>query len=123
MITEDQLRAISNQLLEKSLANQAEWQKDDDPMAGGSCFELVLPKSIIRIVYHSPRTELDSVALHLCNANGYLVATLTAEEGGPDWPLLKKLHEEAHRHVTGWDEVIKDVQENISKPGKIGVGR
>jgi hypothetical protein len=120
MITDDDLRAIALKLLTRSRLREVEWKMDYEAMAGGDFLEVHLPKSIIRLMFRSPRTEPDFVLLQLCNEKGNWVAQLKAEEGDEDWKLLRELYDQANRYVTGWDEVLGDVQQALQQPGKIG---
>lgn len=38
----------------------------------------------------------------------------------PDWKLLSELFERVHRHATGWDKVLSDVEKALASQGPIG---
>jgi hypothetical protein len=73
------------------------------------------------------------------NSDGVIVDSLAVEE--PDWEspedshdsdkldpdgswrLLHDLYSAVHRHVAGWDKVVKDIEKAIASPGIIGEPR
>lgn len=100
-------------------------------------YQLVLPHSRVSLTYTVPRAAADTISLQLENPDGVAVDTWAMEEpdwGDPenprerdevdpegDWDLLYGLFEVVHRRVTGWDEVVNDIEQALAGPGPIGL--
>jgi hypothetical protein len=121
MIDLDKLRDIAKRLLERSRKNDVHWQEVEREHRGATGYEVQLPSSMIRVEHRSPETEPDNILVIVCGQRGEIIASLDADASTPDWPLLNDLYAEAHRYVTGWDRILKDIDEAIQKPGKIGI--
>jgi hypothetical protein len=136
MIPKEMLRQIAEQLLEKSRANEVAWKREADttPTLGipmvpvvrarflPEPFEYVLhlPNSQVRLKYNSRSTAPDNVVMRLCHSDGSEVGQFSAEENEDDWKLLADLYTEAHRSVTGWDQVVNDISRAVRENGLIG---
>lgn len=97
-------------------------------------YAVVLPQSRIILTYSIPRADSDFVTLQLQNADGVAVDSWVMsepnfdpehegiEEVDPegDWRLLHGLFLEVHRHITGWDKVVNDVEKALTINGPIG---
>src|SRR5260370_851169 len=119
MIPDEKLREIARRLLKRTQAHEVEWKRLMLP-GSGEVLTVVFPKSQIRVLFRSPKTEPDFVVMEVWNEHNALISHLKAEEGDDDWELLSGLYSEALRSATKWDEVLSDVETAIAKPGKIG---
>jgi hypothetical protein len=116
MIPEAKYSEMILGLLKKTREGTARWEETDEPKGA---FLLKLPRSIIILVYRSPRTEPDCILFTLFNHDGRLVGErLIEEEESKDWGMAKELYLEVTHQVTGWDKVLADIEEFISAEKK-----
>ena len=128
----EQLRSIAERLLEKSRANEVNWVKESTSVSielasgpKGSSLERVsvrFPQSAFHLIYGKPATDSDFIKAVITRDDGREAGELQAsEDDTEDWRLLSALWMEAQRCLVRWDEVLVDVERNLSKPGKIGL--
>ena len=77
------------------------------------------PSSEVQIRHLASEDEPDEITLSLKNPAGDIVGTLGAYQGTDDFQFLSDLWSEAYRSVTGWDEVLADIEQAINQPGKV----
>jgi hypothetical protein len=128
-------REIVRNLLAKTTAREVNWVrkplKSDIPV---TAYEVILPESKILLTYSIPRAEPNVITLLLQNPDGVTVDSWAIDEPDydpyvdrieqvdpeGDWQLLSSLFAEVHRAITGWDKVLRDVENALASPGPIG---
>ncbi len=136
MTTNEQMRAIVKQLLDKTKARQADWRPGGDEEFV-SC-SLYLPQSSLLLTYVVPRAEADYIRLELVR-NGAQDPpgwnpTFEAYVDSPDSNaqainpqeredsrLLTELYREATNVAYHWDERFAALGEVLSQPGSVGL--
>lgn len=131
----EKVRGIAKDLLSRTKAGQANWvRKETSSDVPQTRYELVLPSSRVAVTYTIPRARPDVVSLQFINPSGITIDSWAVEEpdydpehepieqADPDgdWRLLSGLFSEVHRHVTGWDKVISDIEKALASQGPIG---
>jgi hypothetical protein len=128
---ETQLRGIAQNLLKKTQVGEVNWVRGDNT-ARKKSFEVVLPPSRVVISYLSPIADPDALRLEILDALNIPVMELTVAEPDfeqpgdedlermPDWKLLSQLLELAHLTATGYDRVLKSIEDALASPGVIG---
>jgi hypothetical protein len=128
MISDNELLAIVQGLLEKTSKDRVGWQQKKKSVTvtpqgvlaecAGDIFQLFLPESVIEIQHVSPRAEPDFITFELRRkSDGQAVAQRQVYDGDVGWDQLFDLYALVSRQVLGWDNVLKDVQSFLNKSG------
>jgi hypothetical protein len=80
-----------------------------------------LPESSLHLAYFSPQADADYVCLDLRRPDGTVVASWSVRDGDPEWDLMQNLYSEASRIAMGWDKVIEDVEQALTREDEIGL--
>lgn len=94
----------------------------------------MLPQARVVLTHATPRARPDVVSLCLSNLDGTSVDEWAVEEPDydpdterldqvdptGDWELMRDFFAEVHRHATGYDRIIKSIEDAIATPGVIG---
>ena len=138
MKTNEQMRAVVRQLLDKTKARQADWRPGgDEEFTGCSLF---LPQSSLHLTYVAPRAEADYIRIELVRngsedppgSNPTFEAYVdspdsksqaTDPQEAEDSKLLTELYREATNIAFRWDERFAVLDEALSRPGSVGLDR
>lgn len=122
MIKQQQFISVLEKLLEKSQGDQVRWFVKDRGIEShrNDVYAVEFSDgSQIAVEYWSPEVEPD-IATAKLYVNRDVVFSETAEDGGENYGLIRALYEEARRTVTGWDEVLQQIDKELSSAGEIG---
>lgn len=128
-------RELVRGLTKKTQAGQVNWiRKPPTGDARETVYELVLPQARLVVTHAVPRARPDLVSIRLSSLDGTSVDEWVVEEPdydpdmehleqadpSGDWQLLRDFFAEVHRHATGYDRVIKSIEDALASPGVIG---
>ena len=116
----DKMSGILRRLLERTRADEVNWQQVRHP-EWGSVFLVRFPRSNLYLNYFSPPAEPDEINAIVTRTDGTVVRSWKASEGDDDWNLASSLYSEAERVVTGWDQVLTEIETAVSGTGKVGL--
>lgn len=128
------MRDIATRLLHKTKLRLVNWIQYNFDKTG--C-KLLLDKSFITINFVKPKAEGDYIKLSLVSSRSstdipsiaFMQAYTdyfdprdeTEQRDFDDAVLLKELYSEATKVAYRWDEVLADIDDALSNPGKIGL--
>lgn len=132
MIPEAKLLEVLKELWNRSKKDEVRWLPLDGRTppyirnSRGKGYVLKLPNSTVAISYISPVSDSDFYDLDIRNHEGEIVASKAVDVDDLDavqsgWlDILSGLFSEAHRHVTGWDKVIEELESAVKGNAPIG---
>jgi hypothetical protein len=128
MTTEPQIKPIAETLLHKTRRGEVNWIEEEVGKSGAT-YAVKLPKAGIVLKFASPVADPDYILLGFRDEKGQVVVAWEVPEPEPaaskvaraDWELLHSLFTEARRQATGWDSVLKEVQNALASEGPIGI--
>ena len=127
MRKEDQIRDIARQLLEKSKADDVQWQRSGSDDADAKCaYTVQLAEGAIRVSLLENRHVSPSIRLSVSDADGEVLGELEyfeQEARDPDlranWDLLADLYWEADRAFSNWDRSLQSISRALAEPGVV----
>lgn len=120
-MTDDKVREIAQKLLEKSRARQVNWRKRGVfAGAGKNLYEVALPTATVAVGFRTPPTDPDEYLLRIDSRGQNVKLLKVSDEGSRDWLLLSALYNEAERRVTGWDDVVREIEDALEGSEPIG---
>ena len=115
---EDKVREIVRRIIAKSENGMVRWLEDSQS-ENTYCVRFDSDTEL-RVCFESPPSAPDHIEITL-NVEERKVMRLGAEEGEPDWGLLKELSDEAKRCVLKWDTALKTIEEALQEDGIVGL--
>jgi hypothetical protein len=119
MIPESKLIDIATKLLEKSKRGEVHW----NPRTGSPTsddFVVWFPTSCIHLKMIRPESEPEYLRFEILNDAGQTVGGLTIQAGEPNWSLFQDLFSAADRYVTKWDQVLDEIESEMTREGTVG---
>lgn len=114
MIPSDKMREIVTALKKQTAASKITWGEVSLKTTLGARFQCNFPSSsTIVLSYFTPEVEENYLSLRIVNENNQPVGALQATKRQEDWGLLEELYGIVERQVTGWDKVLKDLQDRL----------
>ena len=124
MSVEEKYREIVKRLLAKTRDREVQWKDDSAGRSHGGvkgAFRVFFPQSSIFLVYVSPTAAPDFIRLDFTNSKGEVVDSWAVEDEESDWQLLKDLYVQVRHQALGFEDVLSDIEQAISKKGVIGL--
>ncbi len=121
MIPTDKVRAILERLAERSKNDKVRWTTGGRPNGDGLSYVVKFPNSSLAIQLVTPVAEPDYYEILLLDAIGHCADSIVVHEEDELFALTESLYNDAHRHVTGWDKVLADIELGVNVPDVVGL--
>ena len=123
MIPSNEMRAMAELLLQRSREGRVAWQAGSTDSPWDSCVVQVGDTEIgVRSVFGE--FSGSGFELYVSDNAGHVVGMLSIDTkeqpGDPTLQVLKDLHEEASRAVTGWDKTLDRLKAKLNSGELIG---